>query len=184
MDPMDKTKKKPALPKFDNFLEAFKDTRSAGKPASARPADGSGFDFESFLKAQEQNIRRQERQRFEQIRRDEQVVFSRERQQEKLEIESLQIEINKIAKEVPELMVEAKKTAFQIVVSPGVYHKNFFIRLLSLLQTARKKIVEGKHCLQLFNGRQQSRSAYWGGVNKGGTSFMLSSDRTVATQAG
>lgn len=179
MDLIDQTKKKKTSPKFDNFLEAFKDSQGS---TPAKKADA--FDFESFLSRQEERIRQQERLRFDQLRHEEQVIYSREQQQEKLEIQSLQIEIKKIAKEVPQLMVEAEKTAFQLVVAPGVYHKNFFRRLLSLLRVARKNITEGKHCLMLFNHRQQARSAYWIGVKKMGTSFMLSSDRTVATQAG
>ena len=179
MDPLNTSKKKKALPKFENFIEAFKDNGSA-QPKSPSEA----FDFESFLKGQEARVRTQERQRFDQVHHEEQVIFSRQNQETKLEIETLQIEIKKLAKEVGGVMVEAEKTAFQAVVNPGDYHKNLFKRLLSLLQLARKKISEGKNCLMLFNHRQQSRSAYWTGVKKGGTSFMLSSDRTVATQAG
>ena len=178
MDTFTQTKPKKTLPKFDNFLEAFKDS------SSTKPQTPDKFDFESFLSQQENRIRQQERQRFEQIQHEVQVVYSRDQQQEKLEIETLQIEIKKMAKEVGGFMIEAEKTAFQIVVSPGVYHKNFFKRLFSLLQLARKKISEGTNCMAIQNFRAQSRSAYWTGVKKGGTSFMLSSDRTVATQAG
>lgn len=180
MDSISQTKKKKPAPKFDNFLEAFKDSPQS---APAKKAN-SAFDFESFLSQQEEKIRQQERLRFDELHREEQVIYSREKQQEKLEIQSLQIEIKKLAKEVGGVMVEAEKTAFQVVVSPGIYHENFFKRLLSLLQVARRKISEGKNCLMVFNHRQQMRSAYWSGVKKSGTSFMLSSDRTVATQAG
>ena len=185
MDTFDQTKKKKSLPKFDNFLEAnfleaFKDSGGG----STKPQSQENFDFKRFLNQQENRVRQQERQRFEQIQHEVQVVYSSERQQEKLEIETLQIEIKKMAKEVGGFMIEAEKTAFQIVVSPGVYHKNFFKRLFSLLQLARKKISEGTNCMAIQNFRAQSRSAYWTGVKKGGTSFMLSSDRTVATQAG
>ncbi len=185
LDPFDtSSKKKKPTPKFENFIEAFKDTRTTAKTDKVNQSPANGFDFESFLNQQEQKIRQQERMRFDQIRHEEQVIYSREKQQEKLEIESLQIEIKKLAKEVGSVMVEAEKTAFQIVVTPGVYHKNFFKRLISLFQMARKKISEGRNCLAIFNQRQQTRSAYWRGVKKGGTSFMLSSDRNVATQAG
>lgn len=183
MDPLDTTKKKKALPKFENFIEAFKDNGS-GKSDKVIKPQTEAFDFESFLSQQESRVRAQERQRFDQIRHEEQIVFSRQNQETKLEIETLQVEIKKLAKEVGGVMIEAEKTSFQAVINPGIYHKNFFKRLMSLLQLARKKISEGKNCLMLFNQRQQSRSAYWTGVKKGGTSFMLSSDRTVATQAG
>ena len=185
LDPLDTNKKKKIPPKFENFIEAFKDT-GAGKADKVvnQAAESGAFDFESFLNQQEARVRQQERQRFDQIRHEEQIIFSRQKQETKLEIETLQVEIKKLAKEVGGVMVEAEKTAFAAVINPGSYHKNFFKRLLSLLQFARKKISEGKNCLMLFNHRQESRSAYWTGVKKGGTSFMLSSDRTVATQAG
>lgn len=179
MDSINQPAKKKNPPKFDNFLEAFKDN-SPGAAAS-KP---DSFDFESFLGQQEARIRRQERQRFEQVRRDEQVIYSSEKQQEKLEIESLQIKIKQLAKEVGGVMVEAEKTAFQMVVSPGRYHKNFFKRLISLLEIARKSVHDSRTCLQLTNVRNQAKSIYWNSVKKSGTSFLLSSDRTVATQAG
>lgn len=184
MDTFDKTKKKPALPKFQNFIEAFKDTGSGKSDKVVKPQPNKGFDFESFLNQQEARVRAQERLRFDQIRHEEQIIFSRQNQETRLEIESLQVEIKKLAKEVGGVMIEAEKTSFQAVINPGVYHKNFFKRLLSLLTLARKKVSEGKTWLMLFNHRHQSRSAYWTGVSKGGTSFMLSADRTVATQAG
>ncbi|MDZ4229264.1 MAG: DUF5660 family protein [Patescibacteria group bacterium] len=174
----DTNKKKKNLPKSDNFIEAFKDSRPASKAITGK------FDFESFLSQQEARIRQNERQRFDQIRHEEQIVFSRQNQETKLEIETLQVEIKKLAKEVGGVMIEAEKTSFQAVINPGVYHKNFFKRLLSLIQIAKKTVIEGKTWLQMANHRSQSRSAYWTGVKKGGTSYMLSSDRTVATQAG
>lgn len=178
MDTFDQTKKKKSLPKFDdNFLEAFRDTGSTAK--TDKP-----FDFESFLSQQENRIRQQERVRFEQIQHEVQVVYSREHQQERLEIETLQNKLKELAKEVGGAMAEAEKTAFQLVVSPGVYHKNFFKRLIALFLLAKKSVHSGRACLALHNGRQQAKSAYWSGVKKAGTSFMLSSDRTVATQAG
>jgi len=185
MDTFDQSKKKKSLPKFDNFLEAFKDTSASAKaPAGKAAMADKPFDFESFLNQQENRVRQQERQRFEQTQHEVQVVYSSKRQQEKLEIESLQIKIKQLAKEVGGIMVEAEKTAFQMVVSPGVYHKNFFKRLISLLEIARRSVHDSRTCLQLTNLRNQAKSIYWSSVKKSGTSFMLSSDRTVATQAG
>ena len=178
MDPKKKTQ-----PKFDNFLEAFRDNQpGSAKTAGGKPSEG--FDFESFLNQREAQIRQQERTRFEQQRHEEQVIYSSEKQQEKLEIESLQNKIKQLAKEVGGVMVEAEKTAFQMVVAPGVYHKNFFKRLISLLEIARKSVHDSRTCLQLTNLRNQAKSIYWASVKKSGTSFLLSSDRTVATQAG
>src|SRR3972149_8766209 len=127
MDPLDTSKKKKALPKFETFIEAFKDTGSGKPDKVAKPTPQSqAFDFESFLNQQEARIRNQERQRFDQIRHEEQVIFSRQNQETKLEIETLPGEIKKLAKEVGGVMIEAEKTSFQAIINPGVYHKTFF----------------------------------------------------------
>jgi hypothetical protein len=76
MDTFDQTKKKKPSPKFDNFLEAFKDSQAG---SGAPKKSDSAFDFESFLNQQEARIRQQERSRFEQMRHDEQVIYSSEK---------------------------------------------------------------------------------------------------------
>ena len=175
------TKKKTKAPKFQNFIEAFKDTQGGSQPSDRVNND---FDFEAFLTQRENRIRQQERSRMESIRHEEQVIFSREKQQVKAQIETLQVEIKALAKDQVGLMVEAEKAAFEAVVNPGVYHQNFFERLLALIKLARKKISESRTWLQLQNHRNQKRQGYWAGVKKSGTSFMLSGERTVATQSG
>jgi hypothetical protein len=197
MDPFDQTKKKKtAGPKYQNFIEAFKDIggskgpspRTADASTQSKPATNAqleqNFDFQEYLKLREKKIQQQERTRFEAIRREEKIIFSREQQQTKLQIETLQTQIKDLAKEQIGLMKEVEKASFQSVVNPGTYHQNFFERLLSLIKLAKKKIVESKTWLQLHNQRAQKRSAYWQGCKKSGTSFMLSGERTVATQTG
>jgi len=176
-------KKKKTAPKFDNFLEAFKDTQTPQAANTTAPLDNN-FNFEEFLNQREAQIRREEQLRFESVRREEQIIFSREKESIKTEIETLRVQIQQLAKEQVNLMVEVDKTSFQVVANPGIYHKNFFERLLNLIKLAKKKVIESRTWLQLHNSRSQARSAYWQGVKKAGTSFMLSFDRTVATQAG
>lgn len=183
MNPIDQSKKKKSSPKFQNFLEAFKDTQSA-QPKTQSAHNSEDFNFEEYLSQQENKVRQQERMRFESIRREEQIVFSSEKQQTKVQIETLQVQIQALAKELTGVMVEADKAAFQAIANPGTYHQNFFERLLKLIKLARKKVSESKTWLMMHNHRGQCKSAYWNGVKKGGTSFMLSSDRTAATQSG
>ena len=129
-------------------------------------------------------MRQQERARFEAIRREEQIIFSREQRQVKVQIETIQTQIKALAKEQVELMEEVDKAAFQAVVNPGVYHQNFFERLLALIKLARKKIVESRTWLQLYNHRSQKRAYYWQNVKSSGTKFMLSQERYMSTHAG
>lgn len=184
MDPFQTGKKKRSGPKYENFLEAYKDTGATKTKTAAYQASSEVFNYQEFLNQQEKRIRQQERTRFETIRREEQIIFSREKNQIKVQIETIQTQIKELAKEQVGLMEEVDKAAFQVVVNPGVYHQNFFERLLHLIKLAKKKISDSRTWLQLHNHRAQCKSVYWSGVKKGGTSFMLSSDRTVATQAG
>jgi hypothetical protein len=174
------SKKKTSNQKYKNFIEAFKDdSQSAGdkKPAAS-------FDFESYLKQQEQSVRYQERTRLEAIHREERIVFSRQQHEVKAQIKALQVEIKSIAVESVGLMEQADITAFQAVVNPGVYHKNFFERLISLIKLAKKNIAKSRTWMQMQNHRGKKRQGYWQGVKKSGTSFMLSGERTVSTQSG
>lgn len=205
MDPFSGSKKKKA-PNYNNFLEAFKDIGSSTVKSFAKDVVGGvgksavnvltkgqtqseqkpqeSFNFEEYLNQQERVIKQRERQRFESIRREEQVIFSREQQQVKVQIESIQVQIQQMAKEQVGLMAEIDQAASQAIVNPGIYHQNFFERLAHLIKLARKKISESRSWLALHNHRSKSRQGYWQGVKNSGTSFMLSGERTTATQTG
>ncbi|MBU1499958.1 hypothetical protein KKE48_03770 [Patescibacteria group bacterium] len=184
MDPFQTGKKKKSGLKHQNFLEAFKDSGSTQTQPKTNQANTEAFNFEEFLNQQENKIRQQERSRFESIRREEQIIFSREKNQIKVQIETIQTQIKEMAKDQVGLMEEVDQAAFQVIVNPGVYHQNFFERLFHLIKLARKKVAESRTWLQLQNHRCQKRTGYWQSVKKSGTSFMLSGERTVSTQAG
>jgi len=184
MDPFLTAKKQKSGPKHQNFLEAFKDSGITKAQPQSNQASAEAFNFEEFLNQQEKRIRQQERGRFESIRREEQIIFSREKNQIKVQIETIQTQIKELAKEQVGLMEEVDQAAFQAIVNPGVYHQSFFERLLHLIKLARKKVVESRTWLQLQNHRSQKQAGYWQKVKTSGTSFMLSGERTVSTQAG
>ncbi|MBU1084974.1 MAG: DUF5660 family protein [Candidatus Beckwithbacteria bacterium] len=198
--------KKPKGPQYKNFIEAFKDigkstVKSFAKDVVAgtaknavdiftkgQPIDNSNpednFKFEEYLNQQEQKIRNQERQRFEAIRREEKIIFSREDHQTKVQIENLQVQVKQLASEQVGLMKELDQASFQAVVNPGVYHQNFFERLLHLIKLAKKNIVNSRTWLSLHNYRAKKQTGYWSQFKKSGTSFMLSGERSTATQTG
>jgi E3 ubiquitin-protein ligase DOA10 len=205
MNPFSTSTKKKSSPQYSNFIEAFKDigkstvksfakdfvggtaknavdTLTKGQASNEQPEEK--FNFEEYLNAQEQQIRNQERARFEAIKREENVIFSREKQQIKVQIETLQTQIKGMAKDQAGLMSEIDKTAFQAVVNPGVYHQNFFDRLIHLIKIARKKIADSRSWMSLHNHRGSQKNGYWQNVKSKGTSFLLSGERTVATQTG
>jgi uncharacterized protein DUF5660 len=205
MNPFSTNTKKKSSPQHNNFIEAFKDigkstvksfakdfvagtakntvdTLTKGRSNSQQPEEN--FNFEEYLNAQEKQIRNQERVRFESIKREEHIIFSREKQQIKTQIETLQTQIKGMAKDQAGLMEEIDKTAFQAVVNPGVYHQNFFERLIYLIKIARKKIADSRSWLNLHSHRNSQKNGYWQNVKKSGTSFMLSNERATATQSG
>jgi len=208
MDPFDSAqKKKKTGPKYQNFIEAFKDigksavksfTQDVVKDTARNALDSltkrapqpdtqpsqEPFNFEEFLQLQERKIRHRERTRFETIRREEKIIYSREQQQVKVQIETVQTQIKELAKEQVGLMKEIDKATFQAVANPGVYHQNFFERLLHLIKLAKKKIADSRTWLHFHNHRAKKRGYYWQNVKKSGTKFMLSQERYMATQAG
>lgn len=111
-------------------------------------------------------------------------VFSREQEEVAQKIKEVQEELKKLAKELAALGSEIDKAITETVVNPGTYHLNFFESLRRYLYQLRKKASESKDWLAISQQRKQSQNHYWGGVKKSGTSFMLSSERTLATQSG
>ncbi len=208
LDPLNQTKsKKKTGPKYQNFIEAFKDIGSSigkavtqdvikgtaqnvadvltkGQTQSDTPASQENFNFQDYLNQQERKIRSQERAHFETVRREEKIIYSREQQQVKIQIETLQTQIKELGQEQVGLIKEVQQASFQAVVNPGVYHQNFFERLIHLIKIAKKKIAESRTWLHLHNHRAQKRSYYWQNVKKSGTKFMLSHERYMSTQAG
>ncbi|MCG2691259.1 DUF5660 domain-containing protein, partial [Microgenomates group bacterium] len=122
MDPFQSGKKRKSGPKHQNFLEAFKDSGAAKPTAQPNQPTTEAFNFEEFLNQQEKRVRQQERSRFESIKREEQIIFSREKNQIKVQIETIQTQIKEMTKDQVGLMEEVDKAAFQAMVNPGVYH--------------------------------------------------------------
>lgn len=66
---------------------------------------------------------------------------------------------------------------------PGIYHLTFFEGFLKLVMKMKDKVQDGVVYAKLFRSRKQERS-YHAMAKKGGTSFTLHHDRSVATQTG
>jgi hypothetical protein len=107
---------------------------------------------------------------------------AREEPQLKQEIESIRAELKALASSIKSLSSDIQKTVNEVPVDPGVYHKNFFARLRSVLVLLREQIDDSRAWMSMQNNRKQK--GYWGNYKKHGTSFGLSNERTLATQAG
>ena len=114
----------------------------------------------------------------------EKFLRKQERQEVKIRIQALRKEIVKISQSVQELKKEAAIAIIQEIPDPGEYHLNFLENLLQFLISLRQKIEEGDTWLSAFNQRSKKRNYFWGQVKKSGAKFLLSSDRTPATQMG
>jgi hypothetical protein len=101
----------------------------------------------------------------------------------KQKIEAVRQELVALSASVKKLNTEIDKAVNEIPINPGVYHLNFLERLKNVIKMMRENIDDGQSWLQSFNSRKQKKQ-YWGMYKKHGTSFGLSNERTLATQAG
>ncbi len=101
----------------------------------------------------------------------------------KEQVEAIRNELKALAASIKSLNSEIQKTVTEVPVDPGIYHKNFFERLRSVLQLLREQIDDSRSWMNLYSGRKQKKG-YWNSYKKHGTSFGLSNERTMATQAG
>ncbi len=122
--------------------------------------------------------------RLMQVKEEEQAQLRRNEAQLREQITSLQQEIRKLASSMGEFAQEVQAATSQAVINPGIYHKNFFHQLRSVIVTMQKRVNESKHWLAECNSRGKKKSYYWSNVQKSGTSYMLSSERYMVTSTG
>lgn len=101
----------------------------------------------------------------------------------KEQIEAVRLELKALAASIKSLDAEIDKAVSEVPVTPGVYHKNFFERLRSVLKILREQVEDSRTWLALYSNKKQKKG-YWGMYKKHGTTFGLSHERTLATQAG
>jgi hypothetical protein len=123
--------------------------------------------------------------RFENRLSQERTFFIQAETQVKQQIMAIQEDIKKMAKSLGELGNEVQIATMQEIVNPGVYHRNFFNILRSLITSLRAKVTESKNWLAANNARaKQKKGFYWAQAKKSGTKFTLSSERYMVTSTG
>ena len=189
----------------DNFLEALRDLGKGvvseakiqvTKAVTDDVPQAFGFDTSSHdlsagqsfspdvLKAAEAAGERKAEIRFNNRFLEERLLFLRSEAESKQQITAIQAEIQMLAKSAGELAHEVQVATFQAPANPGVYHRNFFAQLKSLIASIRVRVQESRHWLAATNSRASKRGFYWGQVGKSGTKFMLSSERYMVTSTG
>lgn len=102
----------------------------------------------------------------------------------KQKIEAVRGELKALSASIKNYNTEAQKAIESIPADPGVYHLNFLERLRGVLVILRQQIEDSRSWLALQTNRKKKQMGYWGLYKKHGTKFGLSSERTIATQAG
>lgn len=120
------------------------------------------------------------------IRKPEVVIFTAQEANLAQEVEAVRTELKKTVEELKELntvVVEVEKAVAQTPVKAGKYHLSFFARLRAILRLFRQQISESRVWLEASFAKKKKRQ-YWFMFKKHGTTFGLSSERVIATQAG
>jgi DNA-binding HxlR family transcriptional regulator len=164
-----------AFKKPSNFAEALLELGSRPSP-SQNSKEQKGQTEKDWLKERLKNERHQEVINTQ--------VFNREQEEIKSKITEIQEELKQLASEMSNLGTGIDKAIQTNITNPGTYHISFFEALKRYLVQLRKKASESKNWLAISQQRKQSQNHYWGSVKSSGTKFMLSQERTLATQAG
>lgn len=125
--------------------------------------------------------------RFSQVRQPEVykpvIADKREEPGMREKIAEVRAQLVGLAATIKKFNREVERAVEDIPVHPGVYHLNFLERLRGVIMAIRENIEDSSSWLSLWTSRKQKRK-YWGMYKKHGTSFGLSSERNVSTQAG
>lgn len=111
------------------------------------------------------------------------VVDQREEPGMKQKLDSVRMELKALASSIRNLNSQIERAIDDIPAHPGIYHVNFLERLRGIIYALRENIEDSGSWLSLWSRRKQKKN-YWGMYKKHGTSFGLSSERNVSTQAG
>lgn len=98
-------------------------------------------------------------------------------------VDAVRSELKALASSIKSLNTEIDRAVMEVPVQAGVYHMNFFERLRSVITSLRLQVEDSRTWLSLWSSRKQKKG-YWGMFKKHGTSFGLSNERSIATQAG
>lgn len=88
-------------------------------------------------------------------------------------------QMKKLGQSLPQI----ERIAYEQIPNPGIYHLNFFERIIAMLKVLRKNISESKNWLDTVFAKK-SKKRYWNMAKSGGTKFSMSHERRMATQAG
>jgi len=190
-----KTKKPPIIVN-DNILESVRSIGSSvGKTVTKDVAGKIGSDVlqslfgasqkSGELKPQETIDFREQQPEVAPIRRVPEAPkqMRSEDAQLKQQLEAVRQELQGLAQSIKKLHQEIHNAVMETPVAPGVYHLNFFEQLKSFIKSLKEQVDDSNTWLAAFHSRKK-KAGYWGMYKKHGTTFGLSSERSLATSSG
>jgi hypothetical protein len=189
-------KKKPIIYANDNVLESLRDVGAgvaktvASDVVAQSATDALSALFGGPIPRQGEQPREQQvggEALTPQIHRQEvrpsMPMVKAEEQGIKEQIEAVRAELKALAASIKNLNQDIQKAVVEVPVDPGIYHLNFFDRLRTILKLMREQIDDSRAWLGMSANRKK-KMGYWGMFKKHGTTFGLSHERNLATQAG
>lgn len=169
----------------DDFFSELIGVKPAQKKVGGELQKGESLDMNEALKGKtEENKKLKAQISLERQLSQEESRRSQERTNElRVQLQALMTEVAKLAKTTSGLAQEVKIATLEAPVNPGIYHIVFFEKLLTFLQSFRKKIEESHVWLQESNKRSQKKN-YWSMYKKKGSSFLLAPDHYLQRSAG
>lgn len=113
-----------------------------------------------------------------------QPLIQKDLAETKQKLEAIRRELSALSKSIQGLCSEIQTAVMEMPVEPGIYHLNFFEQLRIMLSHIRERVDDSRTWLATWKTNVKKKQGYWGMYKKHGTSFGLSSERTLATQAG
>lgn len=113
-----------------------------------------------------------------------QAISSKDITETKQKLDAVRSELQALSKSIQGLQQEIQTAVMEMPVDPGIYHLTFFEQLKQILMSIRERVDDSRTWLATWKANAKKKQGYWGLYKKHGTSFGLSSERTLSTQAG
>jgi len=163
-----------SFPNFPHSLEMF--------------SDKLGFGPNRGLLQEKELQKTRSEQFFNARARELNQVYSSKEKETQQKINAILEQLKTIAQKLKNIKSETQQTLNQPVQDPksGKYYFNLFDMIKDTLNFLLTQIETGesKNWLAIFKSRGNKTNNYWGAVKKGGSSYLLSDERQIATSVG
>lgn len=169
----------------DVVTQVFGPVMQNGENRSGTIEVGESIRIDEIISGERDVVERQKQQVFYEKRllEEEKIKVEQKTNQLRLQLKVIMDEVVVLSESTQELGNEVRIAAMQAPIEPGEYHITFFEKLLSFIQSFRKKIVDASVWLHASNKRAQKKN-YWCQYKKHGAKFLLSGEHYLTRSAG